>query len=247
MGELEASILLDPSNAAPYFLGGVFYELGRLEESRASFQQCVASNPSLPFALNGLGAALMGLGDLRAARWTLERALTVERGAGGWSGAGIGLAECLRRQGKLDEARALCLESVEFTEQGDFHGRRWARTSGLVQLGRIALSQEDLSAAKVAFEQAVSHIKTTPAGLGRGHLMVIALAGLSSAGEGPGFYEEARRIFEARDTYDFSFAFGSSDDWTLMELARAARRLGRAEESEELLQRARRAGSREEL
>lgn len=75
-------------------------------------------------------------------------------------------------------------------------------------------------------------------------LVVQAMAGLSRAGEGEGWLEEARRLFIARDRFNFSLLWTCSDETTLMELARAAMALG-SPDAPELLHRARDAGSHE--
>jgi hypothetical protein len=52
-------------------------------------------------------------------------------------------------------------------------------------------------------------------------------------------------LFARRDNGDFNYCFGCHDDVTLMDLARAAHALGRADEANSLLARASAAGSLE--
>jgi hypothetical protein len=93
----------------------------------------------------------------------------------------------------------------------------------------------------------VSQIRGRPRALGGGYLIVQALAGLSRAGEGPDAFDEARALFEKREGFDFSLFWCCTDDVTLLELARAARVAGRADEADALLEQARQAGSREAI
>jgi predicted Ser/Thr protein kinase len=75
--------------------------------------------------------------------------------------------------------------------------------------------------------------------LGGGHLLVQALAGLAQAGGRAAAYEEARSLFLGRPAHDFSWFWSATDDFSLLELARAARTAGRPDESLALLERAR--------
>ncbi|HEY7513313.1 MAG TPA: hypothetical protein VIC87_02495, partial [Vicinamibacteria bacterium] len=91
----------------------------------------------------------------------------------------------------------------------------------LCALGRTALEQGDTAAAHAAFSQAASHLRGRPRGLGGGFLLVQALAGLARSGGGAPSYEEALRLFEDRQGYDFSFMWGCTEDVTRQELSRA--------------------------
>lgn len=55
---------------------------------------------------------------------------------------------------------------------------------------------------------------------------------------------EARRLFDARETYNFEPFFGALDEQTLFELAMAAHAMGQRDAARALLTRARSAGSR---
>jgi hypothetical protein len=84
-----------------------------------------------------------------------------------------------------------------------------------------------------------------PRTLGGGHLVVQALAGLARAGGDGAPFSEALALFESRQALNFQYFHGCHDDVTLLELARAARAVGRRGDAESLLARAREAGSLE--
>ena len=77
--------------------------------------------------------------------------------------------------------------------------------------------------------------------------MVQALAGSTRAGERSAPFDEAIALFRRRDEYDFHSLWCCSDDVTLLELARAARAIGRAEAVRDLFSQALDAGSAEAL
>jgi len=221
-------------------------DLVRIEEAIAALQRALAINEHLPFALGGLGTAHMELGDLDAALWTFERGWQAEQRAQGkgWASNGVLLAECLRRRKELEKAREQSMRALEFTEQGDFMIRSPVRVATLSQLGKIAIDQKDLEAAKVAYDQAVTLCRslTQPLGMDHSHEMVRALAGLSRASQDPVPFEEALQI-HAKDR--LGPALWSLE--SLLELARTARALGREEQAQAIYQRARDAGYAQEL
>jgi tetratricopeptide (TPR) repeat protein len=241
---------LDPSLAfGAYFAACALLVAGRREEALSLYQKAVETDPQLGFAWLGLGWTHLELGHRAEARWSIGKAVQLERekAPGSTAGAAGYLGECLRRSGELAEARARCLEGLEVVERSDHMYRDTFRALCLCSLGRTALEQGDLAAARVAFGQAASHLRGRPRTLGGGHLLVQALAGLSRAGEGPAPFQQALTLFERREGFDFGWLWGCADDVTLLELARAARALGRVEEPPTLLERARQAGSTEAL
>jgi tetratricopeptide (TPR) repeat protein len=142
-------------------------------------------------------------------------------------------------------ARARCLEGLEAVEKSDHMYRDTFRGICLTVLGRAALDEGDVPAARAAFAQAIAHLRGRPRALGGGHLLAQALAGLTRAGDGAGPYEEASRLFENRRGFDFSYLWCCSNDITLFELSRAARAAGLAEKADALLEKAIAAGSSE--
>jgi hypothetical protein len=145
----------------------------------------------------------------------------------------------------LAEARALALAGLEAVEASDFMYRDSFRGTCLCVLGRTAIQQDDLEAARTAFDQAVQHHRGRPHALGGGHLLVQALAGLARAGGGTSPLDDALDLFERRQGFNFSYLVWCTDDVSLLELARAAHRLGQTQRADSLLERARNAGSTE--
>jgi serine/threonine-protein kinase len=245
---IEEEILaerLDPANHfAPYFRGCALTAAVRKEEALAAFQRTIELNPRFAFAWLGLGMAHLDLERMAEAKWSLDRAVTLERDRVPGAPAGVStyLAECLRRGGSLDRARSVCLEALEDTERSDHMYRDTLRGFALCTLGRIALEQSDPEAAAAAFSQAVSQIRGRPRALGVGQLLVQALAGLASTGREAARLDEALDLFEKREGYDFQFFWGTTDDVTLWQLSRAAESVGRAAQALDLLSRARKAG-----
>jgi hypothetical protein len=118
------------------------------------------------------------------------------------------------------------------------------RGTALCILGRTALDQGDPVAAVAAFRQLVAHVTGRGHTLGGGYLVVEALAGLARATGDPDYLDQAQRLFDARDRFNFSKLWTCTDDAALLELGRAAMALGR-DAGLTYLQRARDAGSLE--
>ena len=236
---------LEPERAfAPYFAGCTLAFDQRREEALPYFRRSLELNSKHGWAWLGLGWTHLELGHDREARSSLERAVELEcEPEHPTAGVRAFLGEFLRRAGKLDESRARCLEGLEAVERTDHMYRDTFRAASLCFLGRTALDQGDVEAARAAFGQAASHVKGRRRTLAGGFLLVQALAGCARAGEGVAPFEEALRLLERREGFDFSFFWTGSDDVTLLELARAAATLGRSDEARMLLQRAREAGS----
>jgi len=231
---------------APYFAGACLEALGRRPEAVDLYQQCIQLSPSFGWGWLGLGWVHLDLGNAAEAIWCLQKAADLERcGHSFTPGVEGHLAECLRRAGRPIEARQTAMAGLEATEKSDSWYRDTFRGVCLGALGRTALEQGDLQASRAAFTQAVLHHRGRPRALGCGHLLVQALAGLSRAGEGPAPFDEAISLFEARHTYSFHWVWCCSEDVSLIELARAARAIGRLDESRDLFRRARAAGSAE--
>ncbi len=246
----RTAIELDPTSVYAHYFGGIcLAQESRAAESLPLFQSAVRLDSLHGFAWLALGWTHLELGHGAEARWCLEKAVALEGGAGKGPTAGVAgyLGECLRRLGELEEARVRCLEGLASVEKSDSMYRDTFRAVGLCALGRTAVGQEDLPAARTAFAQAVLHLRGRPRSLGGGHLLVQALAGLSRAGEGAGPFEEALALWRARTGHDFSFMWVCTGDVTLLELARSAAALGRAADAEEFLGKARAAGSQEAL
>ncbi|MEP6767196.1 MAG: protein kinase [Acidobacteriota bacterium] len=229
---------LAPDNPfAPYFTACTHAFARRHAEAVPFFQRALEIEPKHGWSWLGLGMAHLELGHPAEGHWSLEQAAKVEREHPEGPTAGVSgyFGDCLRRSGDLEGARARCLDGLAAVEKSDHMYRDTIRAVCLCVLGRTALEQEDLPAARAAFHQAVSHLRGRPRALGGGHLLVQALAGLAHAGEGPESFDEALALFERRKGFDFSLFWLCSDDVTLLELATSAASLGRDQEARRLL------------
>ena len=231
----------ESSYFAAYFRCCCLMAKGQTAEGLLWGQRAARIAPGLPFVLIVVGMAHMDLSDLDSALWSFEEADRAELKIGnqGWSGAALGVAECLRRMGRLEEARQRCLVALDRLEQSDFMYRNTSRPGGMNQLGRILLDSADFEGAAVAFRQAEANLRAMPEGVGKGHMLVQALAGRTRAGEGAEPFEDALRVYEEKS---MDFAWGSANarhGETRFQLALAAEKLGRLDQARELIEAAR--------
>jgi eukaryotic-like serine/threonine-protein kinase len=219
---------LDPSNHYPlYFEGCMRLHRGEPERALLLYQRVVTLAPIFGFAWVGLGWAHMELGRPVEAQWSFGRAIALEtRGYHSTAGAAGYLAESLRREGRLDEARAQCLAGLEAVERTDHMYRDTFRAICLIVLGRTALDAGDTAAARAAFHQCALHLGGRPRTLGGGHLGCQALAGRAAADRDAGALAEARARLAARAPGDWSWFWQCTDADTRLDLERAAQVLG---------------------
>jgi TolB-like protein len=237
---------IDPSDFyAPYFGGGTLIALGRRRDAIGLLQRAVALAPDAGVCWLYLGCTQLCLNLLTEARYSLGKAHELEGGSDAMPGVAGYLGESLRRAKMLDMAHAHCLLGLDSVERSDHMYRDSIRAFCLCALGRTAIEANSPAAARAAFGQVVAQMQGRPRALGGGHLLVQALAGLARSGEGDAPYSEALRVFHAREGLSFQYFHGCHDDVTLLELARAADAVGRREEANSLLGRARDAGSLE--
>jgi hypothetical protein len=137
------------------------------------------------------------------------------------AGAGGYYAELLRRTGALGEARTVCLRALEFVEGSDHMYRDSFRALDLCTLARVALDQGDADAAAAASHQAVLHVKGRERTLGGGYWLCRALACQGAAERDGALLEEAQRLFQARDAFDWSWLWGATEDEVRADLERA--------------------------
>jgi len=228
--EEAAAMELDRSMVfAPYFRACSLAFSGRYAEAVPFFQGALDIDKTHGWSWLGLGMSHLEIGNLPEARWSLEQAVKVERQnpEGPTRGVSGYLAECLLRAGDVAGARAKCLEGLEAVEKSDHMYRDTMRALCLCVLGRTALEQGDVAAARAAFHQAVSHLRGRPRALGGGHLLVQALAGLARMGEGQSHAAEARSLFEKRTGFDYSDFWLCNDEFTRKELASTAPEVAR--------------------
>jgi non-specific serine/threonine protein kinase len=237
----RAAELGPPDPFVTYFAACAMSSQCRWTEAIPLYRTAIQADDQHGWSWLGLGWAQLETGRPVEARWCLEKAVSVERLRSRHQTAGVAgyLADFLRRQGDLDAARARCLEALDALERSDFMYRDSFRGVALCTLGRTSLEQGDGAAARAAFHQAASHLRGRPHGLGEGHLLVQALAGLARTDADPHPLEEALDLFENRRTHNFDWLWLCADDVSLLDLSRAARACGREEQARELLTRAR--------
>jgi serine/threonine-protein kinase len=211
-----------------YFSSGIAHKCGRDSEALEFIRRAIELEPKAAYTWFGLGSLHLHLANLSEALWSYQQAQRVnsEPGASPFPDMGGYMGECLRRVGKLDEARKLCLESLEKIEQSDYAYRDSFRAFTLVTLGAIALDQDDKPAASAAFHQAVAQIKGRPNTLAGGWLMVRALAGMACSTGDPVYYHEASSSLEHKKAFDFSWLWQCSDREARADLSHAATVLG---------------------
>jgi serine/threonine protein kinase/Tfp pilus assembly protein PilF len=228
--EEESAMKLDPANPfGPYFAGWCRISAGRPAEALRLFQRAIEVDKQHGWSWLGVGFSHAELGQFSEARWSLEQAVALEKKLPQSPTIGVSgyLGECLRRMGDAAGARSRCLEGLEAVEKSDHMYRDTFRAICLCVLGRAALDEGDVPAARAAFAQAIAHLRGRPRALGGGHLLVQALAGLSRAGEPGEHLNEALRLFDTQRGFDFSYLWLCSDDVTTAELKRAREAVGR--------------------
>ncbi len=219
---------LDPRDAyARYFHGCLMSEARRFDDALRCYQDTVALAPEFGFGWLGLGNTHMELRAFGEADWCFAKAIQKERGGRhATSGAGAGLAESLRRQGRLDEARAEALAAVAQSESSDHMYRDTFRALGLCVLARTALEQRDEAAAVAACRQAETHLSGRRHTLGGGYLLVQAMACRARAENDRELCRRAGDLLLRRDSMDWSWFWLCTAREAGEDLASAARLLG---------------------
>jgi eukaryotic-like serine/threonine-protein kinase len=217
---------LDPTNFyPPYFAGCMHLATGNPTAALPLYQAAVQQGPGFGFAWVGLAHTHLELGHPAEAVWSFERALELEsRGFHATAGAAGYLGECLRRQGKLEEARGHCMAGLEHVERTDHMYRDTFRAICLNALGRTALDQGDAEAARTAFHQCELHLGGRPHTLGGGFLRTQAMAGLAAAGGGDALLQDATAAMARRSELDWSWFWLCDESTTREDLQRAQTR-----------------------
>jgi tetratricopeptide (TPR) repeat protein len=243
---LRQAIDLDPYDSdAHYFAGFAALCGGRRKDALARYQRAVELDSGHGMWWIGLGGTHLCLERRTEALYCFTRAKKLESAPARFATAGAAayIGEVLRREGRLEEARAEALAGIEAAERSDHAYRDTFRAHGFTVLGSVALQQRDTAAAEVAFQHVIAQAHGRPRVRACGQFVVRALAGLARARTDGVFLDEALRLFDARDRYNFEPFYGGLDDQTLFELALAALALGRRDEAEALQARAREVGS----
>ena len=232
---------------AYYMLGSTLQVVGRDDEALAHLQRAVTIDARFSIAWLSLGWTLSCMVRYEDAYYAYGRAKALENEPGRAMVAGVGgyIADCLRCQGRLLEARQEAVQGIESVERSDFSYRDTIRGLCLGALGRVTLLLNDHTAASTAFSQAIAQMRGRSRTQGGGHVLVHALAGLARSRNDAAAFQEGLQIFDTREGYSFKYFFGCSEGFTLLELSRTAHALGRDELAGSLLSRARRAGCRE--
>jgi tetratricopeptide (TPR) repeat protein len=245
---LRRAVELNPNDGHAHTILGsccLFFESKRV--ALPFLQRAVEIEPLMGFGWFALGCVHLSLLSLTEARYALTRCLELEGSPEAVSrtvGVAAYLAETLRIEGLLEESWGRALEGIKAAEGSDHAYRDTVRAYGLCVLGRTALQRGDPVAARTAYGQVVVQLRILMNPRGSGHLIVQALAGLGRAGDAAAF-DEGLQLFEAKQGWNFEPFYGCTPDLGLLELARAAKALERQEQAQELLGRAREAGSLE--
>jgi serine/threonine-protein kinase len=215
--------ILDPGHFyPPYFEATILQSLGRSAEALPLLQRAVTAMPAFGFAWVALGNAQMETGAASEAMWVFEKGIQLERqGYHATAGADGYLGECLRRQGRLDEARERCLAGLTAVEGTDHMYRDTFRAVCLCSLGRTASDQGDAEAARSAFLQCELHLEGRPSTLGGGWLMTQALAGRAQAERDPASLERAEALLRRRDRLDWSWLWLAEERVAVADRSRA--------------------------
>ena len=238
---------LDPTNAtAPYFAGSALLFGGQSADALPYLQRSLELDGKVGMGWLALGAAHLAQQQLLEAHYSFLRARELEDKPVRFptAGAAAYVAEVLRLQGQLTDARDWSLQGLEASERSDHAYRDFFRAHALVVLGRTALDQADVPAALAAFQQVLAQAQGRPQTRSCGQLVVQALAGLARASDRPELIGEGQRLLDAGETYNFEPFFGALHDETLFELAAAAHAMGQFDSARAFLSRAHKAGSR---
>ena len=155
---LQQAVALGTHDPSPFYMyGSTLQAVGREEEALTHLQRAVTIDARFSIAWLSLGWALSCVGRYEEARYAYSRAKALEGQPGPTMVAGVGgyIADCLRCEGRLTEARREALDGLESVERSDFSYRDTIRALCLGALGRVTLLLDDRAAAEAAFSQAI--------------------------------------------------------------------------------------------
>jgi hypothetical protein len=145
---------LDPSEKyGYYFAAGGAHWLHDSNRSIGLMQRAVEIDRAFGLGWWGLGCMHLLVGHYLEAISCFDRCSNANTMVGAAIVHGVGgyWGECLRRMGRLDEARSKCLAGLDEVERSDFMYRDTNRVFCLVALGRTAADQGDADAARAAY------------------------------------------------------------------------------------------------
>lgn len=250
--EAQEAIRLNPKSVWAHYFDGFFAYLDRSATRRTtrssspattkqehrqrfshgleSLQRALQLDDKHGWAWLGAGALHMELEQFPESRWCFEQGIELEstpnRMVAGIEGC---LAESLRREGHLDEARGCCLRGLQALDNTDNIYRDTFRAAFLCFLGEIALAQSDATAARAAFQQAVLHCEGRNRARSLGHAYVQALCGLCRINSDRELFQKSLAQFRDREAVNFDPFWLCSEDATLLALAKTASAVGESE------------------
>ena len=246
---LQRALTIDPNDSeALYFAAGVhlfWHSPPEVPHALARLQRAVERDRSRGMWWLALGTAHLFLGHHGEALSSFSRAEELEATPSRFNTAGAAAyaGEALRRLNRLDEARAAAFAGLESAERSDHAYRDTFRAHALTVIGRIALDQRHQSAAEAAFQQVLAQARGRPRPRASGHFVVHALCGLTRATRQESFLDDASRLSQSRDTFDFGQFYGALEPDTVLELALTHAALGREADAQAWMARARAAGA----
>jgi tetratricopeptide (TPR) repeat protein len=251
MTALMRAVALDPDDTdAHYFAAasGLFYGRPRRSEAVRLIERAVELSAGQGMCMwwLALGSAHACLGHRAEALESFRKARGLEGDSSSrfaTAGAAGYVADMLRLDGRLEEARSEALAGIDAAERSDHVYRDTFRAYGFVVLGRVALDAGDAAGAEAAFRLVLAQAKGRVRTRACGHFVVQSLAGLARATGDASHLKEAGTLFETKHLYNFEPFYGALDDETWFELALAAHVLGRDEDAQRFITHARQAGS----
>lgn len=174
-----------PNNVVPrIWMADLYERTKRPEAAIPEYRKILELDPNNELALSKLGNMLLMQLDLQEAAKTFMRLLSVSPEA---AEGLLGLADCLRRDGSIDDAKELLLEALTL----ELDQRQAARATGM--LGTMALEEHD-------YERAIRLLRDSIAIDRNDAAIHVALAGALTA-TGQDELAAAERQF-ARETSD---------------------------------------------
>jgi len=220
IAEYQKAIKLDPDDAYPHNgLGNVYRDLGRHEEAIAEFQQAIELDPSLAYLHNNLGAVYRDLGRQEEAISAFQRAIELDPT---YAYPHNGLGNVYRDLGRHEEAITEYQKAIEL---GGLNDHELAVVhNNLVAVYRDLGRQEEAIA---------EYRRVIELGGLNDHELAVVHNGLGNV------YRDLGRQKEAIVAYQSAIELDPTDAVLQSSFAAACREMGREEEYETHIRRAR--------